>query len=79
MVTEVATKFVTVTSTTPAAPAGALAVMVVGELTTKETALVEPNLTASVPAKLVPVMVTEVPPAVGPFVGLTEVTTGVAS
>ena len=38
-----------------------------------------PNLTAVAPVKPVPVMVTVVPPAVGPVVGLTEVTVGAAT
>ena len=45
--------------------------MEVALLTVKVEAAVEPNLTAVAPVKLVPVMVTEVPPAVGPEVGLT--------
>ena len=36
-----------------------------------------PNLTALAPVRLVPVMVTEVPPAVGPEEGETAVTVGV--
>ena len=67
---------VTVTSTVPAAPAGAVAVIDVALLTVKLLALVAPNLTAVVPAKFVPVMVTEVPPAVGPELGETLVTVG---
>ena len=39
-------------------------------------ALVAPNLTAVAPVKLVPVMVTEVPPAVVPAVGEMLVTVG---
>ena len=35
-----------------------------------------PKLTAVAPVKLVPVMVTTVPPAVGPLLGLTPVTVG---
>ena len=35
-----------------------------------------PNFTAVAPVKLVPVIVTVVPPAVGPEVGLTAVTVG---
>ena len=36
----------------------------------------EPKLTAVAPVKLVPVMVTEMPPASGPATGLTAVTVG---
>jgi hypothetical protein len=39
-------------------------------------AAVAPNFTAVAPVKFVPVMVTTVPPAVGPLVGLTDVTVG---
>ena len=67
---------VTVTSTVPALAAGAVAVMEVGELTVKLTALADPNLTAVVPVKFVPVTVTEVPPAVGPAFGPTPATEG---
>ena len=57
---------VTVTSTVPAVPAGAVAVILVALLTVTFAALVGPNLTAAAPVKLVPVIVTVVPPAVGP-------------
>ena len=48
----------------------------VDELTVKLVALVVPNLTDVAPVKLVPVMVTVVPPVPGPKVGTTAVTTG---
>jgi len=67
---------VTVTFTIPALSAAEVAVIAVEELTVKLVALVEPNLTAVTPLKLVPVMVTTVPPATGPLVGLTFVTVG---
>jgi hypothetical protein len=41
--------------------------------------LVTPNLTAVAPVKLVPVMVTEVPPAGSPDVGEIDVTVGAAT
>ena len=44
----------------------------------KLVAAVAPKLTAVAPVKPVPVMVTEVPPASGPAVGLTAVTVGAA-
>ena len=66
---------VTVTSTVPV-PAGAVAVMDVALLTVKVVAAVAPNFTAVAPVRLVPVMVTEVPPVLGPVVGLTPVTVG---
>ena len=59
---------VTVTSTVPV-PAGAVAVTWVAEFTIKPVAAVVPNLTPVAPVRLVPVMVTEVPPAVGPRSG----------
>ena len=66
--------FVTVTSTTPE-PAGLVAVIWVA-LSTLNVAAAVPNLTALAPVKLVPVIVTEVPPAVGPLLGATDVTVG---
>ena len=57
---------VTVTSTVPVAPAGAVAVMLVALLTVNVGALVAPNLTAVAPVRLVPVIVTVVPPVAGP-------------
>ena len=67
---------VTVTLTVPAASAGSTAVICVAELTVKLVAAVLPNFTAVAPVKLVPVMTTVVPPAVGPVLGLTAVTVG---
>jgi hypothetical protein len=69
----------TVISTVPAAAAGAVAVMEVALLTVKAVAFLVPNSTAVAPVKLVPVMVTLVPPASGPAVGATLVTVGVAA
>ena len=63
------------TSTVPV-PAGAVAVIEVAELTVKPVALVTPNFTADAPMKPVPVIVTDVPPAVGPDVGEIDVTLG---
>ena len=65
---------VTVTSTVPV-PAGDVAVIDVGEATVKP-AFVAPNLTAVAPVKLLPEIVTAVPPAAGPLPGLTAVTEG---
>ena len=72
---EVPPTVVTITSTTPA-PAGSMAVICVDELTVKEVADALPNCTAVAPVKLVPVMVTLVPPDAGPVFGLTPVTVG---
>jgi hypothetical protein len=77
-VLDVPLKVVTVTSTVPTDPAGAVAVIEVAELTLNEVALVVPKLTAEAPRKPVPVMVTLVPPAGNPPFGLTAVTVGVA-
>ena len=58
---------------------GAVALIEVAELTVKLVALVAPNLTAVAPVKFVPVIVTTVPPVVGPEFGLTGVTVGAAT
>src|SRR5438128_7933768 len=73
--------FVTVTLTmAPAGSAGDAAVIADAELTAKLEALVQPlvvpNLTSLAPVKSVPVMVTLVPPALGPLFGSTLVTVG---
>jgi hypothetical protein len=67
---------VTVTVTAPALPAGVVAVIDVLLTTTTLVAAVLPNITVAPLAKLVPVMVTDVPPATGPVFGLTLVTVG---
>ena len=64
------------TSTVPAAPAGDLAVIDVAEFTVTKVAFAAPNFTAVAPVRFVPVMVTVVPPNVGPAVGEMEVTVG---
>ena len=66
---------VTVTSTVPATPVGAVAVIWL-ELFTENVAAVPPKLTPVAPVKPVPLIVTVVPPVVGPDVGLTLVTDG---
>jgi hypothetical protein len=70
---------VTVTSTVPSDPAGATAVIRVGPITVNDIALVLLNLTEVAPPRLVPVMVTDVPPAVGPLLGLMALTVGDAT
>jgi hypothetical protein len=67
---------VTVTVTVPALSAGVVAVMVVLLTTVTPVAAVPPNATVSPDAKLVPVMVTDVPPASGPPFGVTLLTVG---
>jgi hypothetical protein len=69
---------VTVTSTVPALPGGAVAVICVAPFTVKVVAGIVPNLTAVAPERAVPVIVTLVPPAAGPEAGLTPVTVGPA-
>jgi len=61
---------VTTTSCEPGEPAGATAVSVVDEVTSTPFAELEPNATDVDPAtKLVPVIVTSVPPKTGPVSG----------
>jgi hypothetical protein len=67
---------VTVTVTAPAVPAGVVAVIEVLLTTVTLVAAAEPNVTVAPLAKLLPVIVTEVPPATGPLFGLTLVTVG---
>jgi hypothetical protein len=52
--------------------------MEVSELIVNEVALTAPNLTDETALRPVPVMVTVVPPPVGPLFGLTPVTFGTA-
>lgn len=59
---------VTVTCTEPV-PAGAMAVMLVAEFTVTLSAATVPKLTEEALVKLVPMMVTEVPPDVEPLAG----------
>jgi hypothetical protein len=69
-------EFVTTTLTAPAARAGVVAVIEVLFTTTTLVAAAPPKLTPAPAAKPVPVMVTAVPPLVGPELGLTRVTVG---
>jgi hypothetical protein len=59
----------TVTCTEPAVPAGETAVMLVEEFTVTLIAAAVPKFTEDALVKLVRIMVTEVPPAVGPLAG----------
>ena len=59
-------------------PAGDVAVIAVAPTTTNAVAAAPPKFTAVAPVKLVPVMVTAVPPAAAPLFGATEVTAGAA-
>ena len=65
----------TVTLTVPTEAAGLVAVIEVEESAVTAAALV-PNFTLVAPERLLPMMVTEVPPACGPAPGLTPVTIG---
>ncbi len=67
---------VTETVTEPAAWDLVVAVILVKLVTVNDVAGVVPNLTAEAPIRLVPVMVTLVPPVVGPVVGVSWVITG---
>ena len=67
---------VTVTVTAPAACAGVVAVIDVLLTTTTFVAAVPPNITVAPAAKLVPVIVTAVPPPVDPIFGDTLRTVG---
>jgi hypothetical protein len=66
---------VTVVFTVPV-PAGEVAVSEVAEATVTPVAATPPKLTVAPDAKFLPVTVTTVPPPVGPWVGLMEVTVG---
>ena len=70
---------VTVTVAAPALPAGVVAVIVVLFATTTLVAGVPPNVTVAPEAKFAPVMVTAVPPDVGPLFGDTLLTVGGAT
>ena len=67
---------VTVTVTAPALPAGVVAVICVPLTTTTLVAATPPNVTVAPAAKFAPVIVTAVPPAVGPLPGETLLTVG---
>ena len=66
---------VTVTSTTPV-PGGLMTVIVVALTTVISVPGLVPKWTPVAPVKPVPVIVTKVPPAVGPPLGLRLVTAG---
>ena len=67
---------VTVTVTAPTLPAGVVVVICVPLTTTTLVAAVVPNVTVAPVTKFVPVIVTGVPPAVGPLFGETTLTVG---
>ncbi len=67
--------FVTMTSAGPAVPGGVVAMIDV-DVTVPTVAAAPPNVTVAPLAKSVPLIVTLVPPAVGPLVGNTDETVG---
>ncbi len=76
----VPTGVTTVMSVTPAACAGEVAVIwVPPRATVMSVPGPAPNMTALAPVKLVPVMVTEVPPVARPATGLSPLTLGTPS
>ena len=64
---------VTRTLAVPAVPAGVVAVIVVALTTVKLVAATPPKVTAMVPVRLVPAIVTLVPPSVLPLAGVRSV------
>ena len=70
---------VTSTLAVPAAPAGVVQVTEVADVTLKEAQAEPPTVMPVAPVRLVPVMVIDVPPAVGPLVGVMAVTVGAAT
>jgi hypothetical protein len=70
---------VTVTGTLPGEPAGLIAVIVVLLRTVTLVAGFRPKLTAMAPVRLVPVIVTSVPPPKGPATGLIAETVGAST
>jgi hypothetical protein len=70
---------VTVTLAVPAEPAGVVHVIVVELTTVTPVAATPSNLTEDAPVRLVPVIVTDCPPAVGPELGDTPETVGAAT
>jgi hypothetical protein len=77
VIAEVPFGVVTVTSTTPADPAGDIPIIMPEETTLNVATGVLPKFTAVAPVKFVPLIVTNVPPATGPLVGEIPVTVGV--
>lgn len=67
---------VTATDFAPAAPTGVVQVIEVALTTVTPVAAAPPIVTVAPAAKFVPVMVTRVPPAVGPLLGEIEDTVG---
>jgi hypothetical protein len=73
---EVPAGVVTVTLTAPVASAAGLVTVILVALSEEMVAAALPKWTAVAPARLVPLMVTVVPPVSGPLLGLTPLTAG---
>ncbi len=67
---------VTATLLEPKVPAGVTAVIFIDETTTMFVAFTPPTVTLVAPVRLVPMIVIAVPPAVGPDIGVIDVTVG---
>src|SRR5260370_28756808 len=78
-VEDVAAKVVTVMSTVPAVPGGAVATMAASDSTLNASAAAVPNCTPFAPVKPLPLTVTPGPPAALPEVGVVPGTTGAAA
>jgi hypothetical protein len=78
-VADVPPAVVTVTSTVPAVPEGLRSTICVAVSLVKLLTMVVPKRTAVALPKFVPVIVTDVPPDVGPAVGLRPDTVGAAT
>jgi hypothetical protein len=76
LVVDVPLGVVTVTSTVPAARAGAVASMASSDSTVKSVAAVVPKVTAVAPVKPLPSRTTVLPPSVLPVLGVMPVTAG---
>jgi hypothetical protein len=77
LVAEVPPPVVTVMFTVPADSDGEVATILTDESTVYVEAALEPKSTAVAPVRFVPLIVTDVPPAIGPAVGDTDVTVGI--
>ena len=76
MVVDVPAGLVTVTSTVPFVPAGLVTVSCVSLITVRFEAATVPKFAVVAPVNPLPVSRTNLPPRVGPLLGLTSVTAG---
>ena len=63
----------------PAVPAGVVQVRLVSLITTTLVQALPPTVTADAPVRPLPVIVMDVPPAIGPAVGLGAEVVGIAA